>query len=145
MQYVGAFYCFTFETNVSSQLVVKQFKEGTSEQDFATEVNNLRTVSRVPTPIFTMAVADLCIEAGRLTTSGSSTLGPTGTAANWIVTSRVNGKKLTGVDEFVDAMKRPRADCLKYLDGIYTQFVAKYVALQKSTALYHGDATNGAF
>jgi hypothetical protein len=83
------------------------------------------------------------MEARRLTASGSSTLGPTGAAANWIVTNKVIGKKLTDVNEFKVAMTRPHADCVRYLEGIYTQFVTKYVALQKSTKLFHGDATNG--
>ncbi|TEB26046.1 hypothetical protein FA13DRAFT_1109447 [Coprinellus micaceus] len=82
------------------------------------------------------------MEARRLTASGSSTLGPTGAAANWIVTNKVIGKKLTDVNEFKVAMTRPHADCVRYLEGIYTQFVTKYVALQKSTKLFHGDATN---
>ncbi|TEB26064.1 hypothetical protein FA13DRAFT_1737713 [Coprinellus micaceus] len=94
-----------------------------SEQDFIAEVRNLQT-------------------ARRLTASGSSTLGPAGTAANWIITNKVNGVKLSEVPEFDDAMKGPHADCVRYLEGIYTQFVTKYVALQKSTKLYHGDATN---
>ncbi|TEB27492.1 hypothetical protein FA13DRAFT_1736337 [Coprinellus micaceus] len=112
-----------FNVEGTPGLVAKQFKASASQQDFIAEVGNLRA-------------------ARHLTASGSSTLGPTGTAANWIITNKVDGKKLTGVREFKDAMKRPHADCVRYLEGIYTQFVTKYVALQKSTKLYHGDATN---
>ena len=83
------------------------------------------------------------MQGRRLTASGSSTLGPSGSASNWIVTNKVAGKKLTDVQQFKDSMKLKRAECEKYLDGIYSQFVTKYVALQKSTGLFHGDATNG--
>ena len=92
-------------------------------------------------------VADLGVEARRLTASGRSTLGSTG-AANWVITNKVDGGKLSGVEQFQKTMEGKRAACEAYLDGIYKQFVTKYVALKlreperPGVGLYHGDATD---